>query len=54
MSEKEKDILKRIASVIPELSREKQSYVLGIAEGMAIAKEENSDGRKKRELAGAV
>lgn len=42
MSGKEKDVIRRIALVVPKLSKDKQSYILGVAEGMAIAK----DGRE--------
>lgn len=37
---KEKDVIRRIALVVPQLSKDKQSYILGVAEGMAIAKED--------------
>lgn len=40
MSENEKDIIKRIAIIVPQLSKDKQNYILGVAEGMAIVKEE--------------
>lgn len=50
MSEKEKDIIRKIASIVPRLSKDKQSYILGVAEGMAIVKEESTDNRKKKEL----
>lgn len=40
MSDKEKDIIKNLAITVPKLSKEKQNYILGIAEGMVIAKEE--------------
>ena len=36
MSEKEKDILKKISTTLPKLSKDKQNYILGVAEGMAI------------------
>lgn len=38
MSENEKDIIKRIAIIVPQLSKDKQNYILGVAEGMAIVK----------------
>lgn len=47
MSEKEKDIIRRIAAIVPELSRDKQNYILGVAEGMAIVKEEIADSEKE-------
>lgn len=37
---KEKDVIRRIALVVPKLSKDKQSYILGVAEGMAIARED--------------
>ncbi|MFQ9516418.1 MAG: hypothetical protein ACLRZ9_11425 [Eubacterium sp.] len=43
MVEKEKNLIKKIASTVPKLSKEKQNYILGVAEGMAIAKEEIAD-----------
>ena len=50
MSEKERDIIRKIALTVPKLSKEKQSYILGIAEGMVIAKEESANSRKKKEF----
>ena len=38
MSEKEKEIIKKLSEKVPKLDREKQIYVLGIVEGMAIAR----------------
>lgn len=38
MNEKEKSLILRIAKAFPSLDRENQKYVLGIAEGMAMAK----------------
>jgi hypothetical protein len=40
MSEKEKDLIVRISKVIPKLDKEKQNYVLGVAEGMILANEQ--------------
>lgn len=39
MSEKEKDVIKRISNTLTQLDKENQKYILGIAEGMAIARE---------------
>lgn len=47
MSEKEKNIIRRLSDTIPKLDREKQNYVLGIAEGMVIAKETAGSEREK-------
>lgn len=45
MSEKEKDIIRKLSDTVPKLDKEKQSYILGVAEGMVIAK----DDRKEKE-----
>ena len=47
MSEKEKDILKKISDAIPKLDKEKQNYILGVAEGMAIARNTDGDTKEK-------
>ena len=39
MSEKDKEIIRKMAEAIPKLSGEKQNYILGVAEGMAIARD---------------
>lgn len=49
MSEKQKKILDTLASVIPNMSDEKQSYLLGFGEGMAVMQkkeEENMSSQK--------
>lgn len=43
MSEKEMSIIVRLSEVVSELDKEEQGYILGIAEGMAIAKENQQD-----------
>lgn len=43
MSEKEKDVLSKLMDTVPKLDKEKQSYILGVAEGMVIAKECKGD-----------
>lgn len=53
MSEKEKSIIRKLSDTIPKLDREKQNYVLGIAEGMAIAKEV-ADSEKENKLQEAL
>lgn len=40
MSEKEKNILLRLAEVVPKLDKDKQNYILGYAEGMADMKKQ--------------
>lgn len=47
MSEKEKSIIRQLSYTIPKLDKEKQNYILGIAEGMVIAKEAAGSGREK-------
>lgn len=41
MSEKEKELINNISKTVSKLDREKQNYILGVAEGIAIAKEIN-------------
>ena len=43
MSEREKEIIKKLSDAIPQLDKEKQNYLLGVAEGMAIAKENKKE-----------
>lgn len=43
MSEKEKDIGRKLSENFSKLERENQKYILGIAEGMAMVKESNKD-----------
>lgn len=40
MSEKEKDILEKLVETVPKLDEKKQNYILGVAEGMVIARED--------------
>ena len=37
MSEKEKNIIMHLSDILPKLEKEKQNYILGLAEGMVIA-----------------
>lgn len=46
MSEKEKNLIRRLSDTFPKLNRENQKYVLGIAEGMAMLR----DDEKKKQL----
>ena len=39
MSEREKEIVKKLSDTLPKLDKDKQNYILGVAEGMAIARE---------------
>lgn len=45
MSEKEKQIINKLSSTVPKLDKEKQNYILGVAEGMIIAKENESNSK---------
>lgn len=47
MSEKEKDIIRKLSSTVPKLDKEDQKYVLGVAEGMALIKEREKDNESK-------
>lgn len=50
MSEREKEIIKKLSSTLPRLSKDKQNYILGVAEGMAIAREnQKSDDNEESE-----
>lgn len=42
MSEMEKQIIEKLSDTVPKLDKEKQSYILGVAEGMALVREEES------------
>lgn len=39
MREKEKNIIRRLSDTVSNLDKDKQNYLLGVAEGMAIAKD---------------
>lgn len=43
MSEKEKSIIRRLSDTVPKLDKDKQYYIIGVAEGMAIAKENQKE-----------
>ena len=38
MSDREKEIIRKMAEKIPELHSDEQNYILGVAEGLAMAK----------------
>lgn len=38
MSEKEKNIIRRLSNSVQKLDKEKQNYILGVTEGMVIAR----------------
>lgn len=46
MSEKEKEIIKKLYDTVPKLDKDKQNYILGVAEGMVIARE----GQENKEI----
>ena len=43
MSEREKEIIQKLSDTVPKLDKEKQNYILGVAEGMAIARENTKE-----------
>lgn len=43
MSEREKEIIKKLSDTVPKLDKEKQNYILGVAEGIAMARETESE-----------
>ena len=47
MTEKEKQILKTFALIIPRLSENDKSYLLGLGEGMAIKVETGEQSREE-------
>lgn len=49
MSEKEKQILDTFSSVLPKLSDNDKSYLLGLGEGMAIKTERDDRDKKEKE-----
>lgn len=49
MSEREKEIMDKLSNTVPKLDKEKQNYLLGIAEGMAIVREDSKNDRTETE-----
>lgn len=47
MSEKEKELVKKLSDTISKLDDNKKNYILGMADGMAIAKENERDTPQK-------
>lgn len=45
MSERGKNILERLFDTVPTLDKENQSYLVGLAEGMAIVRDSQRDNR---------
>ena len=48
MSEKEKETSKKLSNTVRKLDKDKQSYILGVAEGMAIARGESKEGKEEK------
>lgn len=38
MSEREKNVIRKLSELMPKLDKENQNYVIGIVEGMVLAK----------------
>lgn len=49
MSEREKEIMDKLSNTVPKLDKDKQNYLLGIAEGMAIVREDSKNDRTEKE-----
>ena len=49
MSEREKEILKKLSDTVPKLDSDKQQYILGVAEGMAIMREAENKTEEREE-----
>lgn len=45
MSDKQMEILGRIATTVPKLDKDAQNYILGMADGMALANEMSKKGK---------
>lgn len=56
MSEKEVEMIQKLSSAVKKLDNNKQSYILGVAEGMAISKGmDNKEAEmKRREVSAGV
>lgn len=50
MSEQEKNIMIKLSKSVPKLDKDKQSYILGVADGLAIAKGEIGHSENEEEL----
>lgn len=48
MSEKEKEIIKKLSETVSNLDDNKKNYILGVADGMAMAKgsSRNEEGKE--------
>lgn len=50
MGEREREILIKLSETLPKLDKDKQNYILGIADGMRLEKERNEGKEKEREV----
>lgn len=50
MSEKGKDILTALLVTVPKLDENKQNYLLGLADGMAMARENADQAASDKQL----
>ena len=50
MNENEKEIIKKLSDTVPKLEKDKQSYILGVVEGMAIAKQTENESKALQEV----
>lgn len=53
MSEKEKEILKRLTEAIPKMDESKKEYLLGFADGIFTTKEREKQEEEKKQPKGA-
>lgn len=51
MSDKEKNIIGQLSNIIPKLDKDKQNYILGVADGMAIASIEKKETQPQEGMA---
>lgn len=49
MNDREKEIAKKISAILPKLDEKKQNYILGVTEGMVLARNETES--KQPEMA---
>lgn len=50
MSEREKDVIRRLTTTVPQLTREERNYILGVADGLILAKSDRDAPEKSKEL----
>lgn len=49
MSEKEKEIIRKVAQILPDMSDMNKGYFLGFAEAMASQKSQKNEENKEKE-----